>query len=296
MPVFCDTHLIKFQVDNIVQTINPDYIIYNEGLFPRGPEGTTNITDDFISKYTLDGKRGFDYPELQEIVDNAKEKYPHINFILNEMEYDQNITSASQNAAIAYSNFKDLGINLKEGDYIFPFEGDLFHLESSAEEIEGYMKQLKPNQGFKSTWIDFLETQFYTEKVNWKASGGKPKERKICICYGDMDFYIDVVLNFTSQNYPMLFPTDLITYHYCWWRPGKYKQLRFDQLNRDDAGVYWKNFNHGLLEIAKNNTKRDVVIRPHLSESEKMRFAKYIKLEHPKHIKNHFNYIKAKNE
>ena len=101
MPVFCDTHLIKFQIDNIIETINPDYIIYNEGLFPTGPEGTTNITDNFISEYTLDGKRGFDYPELQEIVHNATKKYPHINFILNEMEYDQSITSASHNAAIA---------------------------------------------------------------------------------------------------------------------------------------------------------------------------------------------------
>ena len=287
MPVFCDTHLIKFQISNIIETINPDYIIYNEGLFPRGPEGSTNITEDFISKYTLDNHRGFDFLELEEIIYKAQKDYPHINFILNKMDYDENITSASQNATIAYSNFNDLGVDVNEGDYIFPLEGDVFHHESSTDEIVGYMKQLKPNQGFKSTWIDFIETQFYTEKVNWEPAGGKYKQRKICICYGDMEFYKDVVLNFESQNYPMLYPTDLITYHYAWWRPDKYKQLRFDQLNR--ANGYWNNWNNGLKEI-RNNPKNDVVIRPHLNDNELMKYATYVEFDQPKHIKEHPNY------
>ena len=104
-----------------------------------------------------------------------------------------------------------------------------------------------------------------------------------------MDFYKDVVLNFTSQNYPMLFPTDLITYHYAWWRPDKYKQLRFNQLNRGHG--YWQNWDKGLSEIRKNNTKEDVVIRPHLPNSELMRFAKYVELEQPEHVKKHPNFL-----
>ena len=44
-----------------------------------------------------------------------------------------------------------------------------------------------------------------------------------------------------TQQYPMLYPTDLITYHYVWWRPEKYKKMRFAQLNRGDN--FWETFN-----------------------------------------------------
>jgi hypothetical protein len=60
-PVFCETHLIKYQIPNIIDTINPDYIIYNEGMFPFGPEGNTQTDSNFVKNYTLDGHRGFDY-------------------------------------------------------------------------------------------------------------------------------------------------------------------------------------------------------------------------------------------
>ena len=69
IPVFCDTHFIKFQIPNIIDTINPDIIIYNEGMFPVGPESCTMMSDGFLEKYTLngEGKRGFDYLELKNI-------------------------------------------------------------------------------------------------------------------------------------------------------------------------------------------------------------------------------------
>ncbi len=293
IPTFCDSHLIKFQIPNIVETISPDYIIYNEGLFPKGPESSTNITPDFIKKYTLDGKRGFDFYELEQIIDEAKKTYPNVNFILNKMSYNDDIKSASQNATVAYTNFDDLGIDLKEGDYIFPFESDVFHHESSTEEINNYVKQIKPNQGFKSIWIDYLETQFYTEKANWEPVGGKYKQRKICVCYSDMDFLKGVVSNFESQNYPMLYPTDLITHHYCWWRPGKFKELRFDLINRPDW--YWENWNNSLSDIRNSMNKNDVVLRSNLGENELERYATYIEFEQPKHIKGHPNYIRGDN-
>tara|TARA_Y100000310_G_scaffold312991_1_gene360849 strand:- start:332 stop:1228 length:897 start_codon:yes stop_codon:yes gene_type:complete len=289
IPTFCDSHLIKFQIPNIVETINPDYIIYNEGLFPGGPESSTNRTDEFIKKYTLDGTRGFDFNDLEEIIENAKKIYPNVNFILNKMSYNDDVKSASQNAINAYTNFNDLGIDIKEGDYIFPFEGDVFHHESSADEINGYIKQIKPNQGFKSIWIDYLETQFYTEKVNWEPVGGKYKQRKICVCYGDIDFLKNVVVNFESQNYPMLFPTDLITHHYCWWRPGKFKELRYDLINRADW--YWQNFEKGLVNIRNSKDKNDVVLRSHLSENELMRYATHVEFDQPKHVKEHPNFL-----
>ena len=68
IPVFCDTHFIKYQIPNIIDTINPDVIIYNEGMFPVGPESCTAVNDKFLKKYTLNGggKRGFDYLELKQ--------------------------------------------------------------------------------------------------------------------------------------------------------------------------------------------------------------------------------------
>ena len=65
VPVFCESHMIRFQIPNIIETIDPDYIIYNEGMFPRGPESSTIVNEDFIKNYTLDGQRGFDFDELQ---------------------------------------------------------------------------------------------------------------------------------------------------------------------------------------------------------------------------------------
>ena len=104
-----------------------------------------------------------------------------------------------------------------------------------------------------------------------------------------MEFLKNVVSNFESQNYPMLFPTDLITHHYCWWRPGKFKELRYDLINRDDW--YWKAFNEGLEGIRNSKDKSDVAIRPHLNENELMKYATYVEFEQPKHIKTHPNFL-----
>ena len=43
VPVFCEAHLVRFQISNIIDTIDPDVIIYNEGMFPAGPEGLSLI-------------------------------------------------------------------------------------------------------------------------------------------------------------------------------------------------------------------------------------------------------------
>jgi hypothetical protein len=292
-PVFCDSHLIRYQIDNIVDTIDPDYIIYNEGMFPQGPEGTTVVDDRFIEEFTLDGHRGFDYAELKQIVEDAQYKYPNTKIILNEMQYPETAT-APECYYLACSNFKELGIDIAEGDLIFPFEGDVFHHEDAKSDIENYCKQLTPNTGFRSNWIDFIENQYYAEKSQWiryKKSAEDTKSRRVCICYGTEQFYRDVLLNFMTQKYPMLYPTDLVTYHYAWWRPEKYRDLRYAQLNR--AGEYWKDFDSALYKIhnAKGKDIGDVILRPHLSENLSHRYACYVDIEHPKHVKQHVNYI-----
>ena len=93
-----------------------------------------------------------------------------------------------------------------------------------------------------------------------------------------------------TQQYPMLYPTDLVTYHYCWFRPEKYKQLRFDQLNRGDG--YWENFDKGLQKIRNENPKTDVIIRPTSPADSNNRYAAYLEIEHPASIKKHPNFAK----
>ena len=291
-PVFCDSHLIEYQIDNIIATINPDYIVYNEGMFPLGPEGSTIVDEQFISEYTLDGYRGFDYEQLKQIVSDAQKKYPNVKIVLNEMQYPKSAT-APECYYLACSNFKELGIEIEVGDLLFPYEGDVFHHENSAADIDNYCNQLKPDTGFRSNWIDFIGNQYYAEKSQWvRYTENLPdtKSRRICICYGTEQFYRNVLLNFMTQKYPMLFPTDLVTYHYAWWRPGKYKELRYAQLNR--SSEYWQSFDTGLQQIEKANGEDigDVVIRPHLGEISH-KYATYVDIEHPIHVKNHENFI-----
>ena len=272
-------------------------------MFPVGPESNTLVDENFLKKYTLngEGKRGFDYLELKQIVKDAQEKYEGVKIILNEMEYtDDEVTptsvigSATRNYILACSNFEELGIEVNEGDYIFPFEGDVFHHEDSKEEIEGYLKQLEPNQGFRSKWIDFVGNQYYGEKYSlkpflledpsWAEQG---RSRKICIRFGDMETYQEILTQFEKNVYPMLFPTDLTTYHYAFWRPGVYKDLRSAQLNRYNG--YWESFYNGVDKVY-DNKYFEIDVRPVQEEHLTSRYISFFDISHPKHIKEHICY------
>ena len=174
-------------------------------------------------------------------------------------------------------------------------EGDVFHYQGAKDEISEYLKQLEPNTGFKSIWLDFIETQFYVEKktisplVNDGVGG---RQRRVCVRFGDMEFLNGVLGNFMTQQYPMLYPTSLITFHYPWWKPEKYKELRYALINRDKS--YWAQFDNGLNEIRKNGNEitDDVVIRPGSPINSDNRYAAFVDIEHPIHIMDHVNYIK----
>ena len=84
VPTFAESHLIKCQIPNIIDTINPDYIVYQEGLFPNGTEGYKTFDSNWLDKYTMDGKRGWDWLELSNIIDDAQQKYPNTKIILKE--------------------------------------------------------------------------------------------------------------------------------------------------------------------------------------------------------------------
>lgn len=284
IPTFCESHLIKHQIPNLIDTISPDIIIYNEGMFPNGTEGNKTITQEWRDKYTLngEGKRGFDYLELSQIVQQAQQTYPNTQIILNPVEYSKGMTS-TECYVYSTTNFEDLGIELQPGDYIFPLEGDVFHHEDSKEEIQHYLTQLQPDTGFRSRWIDFVENQFYVEKQIYTP---KCRSRRIAIRFGTWEFYLNVLNQFMHEyNYNMLYPTDLITYHYAWWRPGKFKELRFDQLQRDS--YYWQYYREGL-EKTKLGTEQEIKIRYNRPDSDPTAYIKFTtEFKHPMHVREH---------
>tara|TARA_B100001939_G_scaffold348217_1_gene374242 strand:- start:7315 stop:8298 length:984 start_codon:yes stop_codon:yes gene_type:complete len=298
VPTFAESHLIKCQIPNIIDTINPDYIVYQEGLFPNGTEGNKKYTTEWLDKYTTDGKRGFDWEELQKIVYDAQNEYPNTEIILNTIDYQQGMTSTDCYVK-ACLNLEDLGIKFEEGDYIFPYEGDVFHHEKDKKDIDGYMNQIEPGQGFRSIWVDYMQNFWYSEKCRIKPWLGKEYDeegnymsRRICLRYDEGGvFYKNVLDNFMTTDYHnpvngygMLYPTDLITYHYAWIRPGKFRELRCDQLQRQDG--YWERFVQGL-DLADELQYDEILIRPGVKQWTNGWIKYFDKLEHPKHVKNH---------
>ena len=301
IPTFAESHLIRHQIPNIIDTVDPDYIVINEGCFPNGTEGNLDILQGWKDYYTLDGggKRGFDYIELQQIVKEAQDKYTNTKIILNEMDYTLGMSSTDCYKK-ATTNFKEVGIDIEEGDYVFPYEGDIFHHEDSAKEIEGYLKQIEPGQGFRSIWIDYMQNFWYAEKSRIKLylpekkyqHEGNYQSRRICFRYDkDGVKYEKMLDNFMTTNYHdpiegygMLFPTDLITYHYAWIRPGKFRDLRCDQLGRPSG--YWDSF-RVAMDLCDRYAYPEICVREGKRDLSHGWVKFFDKLPHPKHIKNH---------
>lgn len=192
-------------------------------------------------------------------------------------------------------------------DIVIVIEPDAFLLEADVDIIEHELSMLKPGDGLRCVWRDFLETQYYCENINEH----QPKWRRFAYCWDNLENFIERMgSGFTSQNYPALKKTEsFFIRHYCWFQPGPYKQLRYELIYRSNP-QYWTDFDDGLLEIRKNSTrwcnfnktpiantiqivdiKEDkIVIRP--SRTDESRFAKFIDIDHPKHIQSHPCWVK----
>ena len=180
---------------------------------------------------------------------------------------------------------KELGIEINEGDIIFPLEGDVFFHENDIVLLNEYLEKLKPNEGLQAPYVDFMENQYYVEAA--ALNNNTIHYRRIAIKFGTWDYYKSIVINFMSQQYPLtMFPKYI--FHYAWWRPGKYKQLRVSQLKRDME--YHNNFLAGL-ELAAQCKDASIVVRPNKPESDPARYICKIDIQHPKEIINHPNYI-----
>jgi hypothetical protein len=285
IPCFGDGHFTKFQIENLVNTIKPDVIIYNEGLFPQGPENKGGMDLNFRSLYCHNQTNlAWDTEIVQSAIKEAQQKYPEIKIFWNEMNYknpDCNVCYVE-----AVSNFTKFGVDIQPGDIIFPLEGDVFFHQDYAQELERYLQDLKPNEGLRAPYLDFMENESYVEGSALDAS--TIHYRRIAIKFGDWDYYKNIVINFMSQRYPLtLFPQYI--FHYPWWKPGKYKDMRVALLKRDDQ--YHKNFLSGL-DRAKLREDSKIAVRPNRSENDPMRYIVKIDIDHPIEIREHQNYCK----
>lgn len=303
-PSFASAHFLKCWIPNVIDVIDPDVIIINEGLMPQGPENKTRIDNDFrkrwcYNKHNYTFNVGFDWDILGMYID------PYINS--GKQLYVQPIEFKSKDANECFlesiTKFGPQHNFPVVGDIIFPLEPDAFHHEVDKQKIHDRVSQLKPGEGISTKWVDFLETQYYTEGINLV----QPKYRRFAYCYDNMENYKAAMSGFMSQNYARLQKVDdFITYHYCWFQPEPYKTLRFELIHRPDG--YWNDFQNGLNMIRwetelhssqstwgtsrerENYPPTKIVIRP--SRSDEGRYAKFIDVSHPKHIQEHPNFVK----
>lgn len=291
---FAEFHLLECLIPNIIQIINPDKIIISEGKMPSGPEnkGFGN-EDDFNQKWTFEGNGivGFDWSKTKSL----EEKYKGLVQVI-PMNYDSSLT-ATECYIQSISN-----IEPEFGDLCFCLESDSFLYEGDRGLIWDELEQLKIGEGLSVKYVDFLETQYYTESVNISS----PKFRRFVYKFDNLKNYQRKIgQGYLTQNYPELKKVDsFFIRHYAWFRPNEYKQLRYDLIKRNDR--YWQDFEDGLQEIRKISQfiiddpieeegnileiPDKILIRP--SRQDEARWAKFIEIDHPKHIQSHENFIK----
>lgn len=299
LPSFASSHLLKCSIPNWIDVIEPDIIIINEGLFPEGPENKGHVDEEFRKKWCESEYHvaGFDYKKTLEIILNSNSNGKII--VSGIMNYEN--SDVNECFLQAISTFPDneyFSCVPEVGDIIFPIEPDVLFHEDNKEIIQKLISELKPGEGLKCMWRDFLETQYYCEAINEI----NPKIRRFCYCFDNMENYKTAMDGFMSQSYPSLHYTDKFWIrHYPWFVHDKWKELRYELIWRKDP-QYWQNFEVGLKlvkEISENLVRRGddfynnpskILIRP--SRTDEARWAKFIDVPHPEAIKSHPNFVK----
>lgn len=299
---FAEFHLLECLIPNIIEIINPDKIVISEGKMPIGPENKGfHNTDEFNQKWTFEGKGivGFDWLKTKLL----EEKYKGLVEV-REMKYGSDLSATEcYIESITCDDFK-------VGDEIYCFESDSFLHENDIDVICQEVNRLEVGEGLSIKYVDFLETQHYTENINIS----QPKYRRFVYKFDNLENYQRKMgQGYLTQNYPELKRIEsFFMRHYCWFRPNEYKELRYDLIKRNDQ--YWKDFESGLQQIRKaseeniqieskfkeiglstfgfleNTGRNKIIIRP--SRTDEGRWAKFIDISHPKHISNHPNFVK----
>ena len=286
IPCFGEGHFIDLQIQNLIDTINPTHIIYNEGLFPKGPENKGGVDQNFRDKYCYkDTNLAWDTKLVQDIISNYQKKYPEKTIVWNPVDYTE--IDANLCYVHSVSNFTELNIEIEKGDLIFPLEGDVFFHENDIELLNSMLEELKPDEGLQAPYLDFYQNQFYTEGDSLDPN--LIHKRRIVLKFGTWEFYKNVVQNFTLQKYPQLKLFPRYIFHYAWWRPGKYLDLRFSQLLRPKS--YHSDIKEAL-KLAKENQQSYIDLRKNNPENMLSRYIVKIDIDHPNHVKNHPNFVK----
>lgn len=294
IPSFASSHFLKCWIPNIIEILEPNIIVINESVFPNGPENKGQIdTVEFRKKYHFkETNLGFDISLTEDICS----KYDEVH------TFGMQFTSNDVNECFVQSMTSFHGFEPESGDIIFTLEPDALLFEGDKVIIHEEISKLKPGQGLKCLWRDYLETQYYCEAINEI----QPKHRRFAYCFDNLENYKKSIDGFMSQNYPLLQFTDKFwVRHYPWFCYSKWKELRYDLIYRSDP-QYWKDFENGLHEIRRYSENpvwkknedatvnihypEKIMIRP--SRQDEGRWAKFIDVPHPKHIQNHPNFVK----
>jgi hypothetical protein len=296
IPTFASAHFLEHWIPNMQEIIQPDLILIREAFFWGGIENKGHVdNDEFKSKWIYPGTNaGFDWEETCRICSE------YANVILDTF------TPANQDANKAF--LESITLNLDQyvevGDVVFVLEPDVFIHENDKDKIDQYVSQLEIGHGYRLKWVDFLETQYYTELINIH----QPKIRRFCYRFDNIDNFRAAMDGYMSQSYPRLKQIDdMFVFHYAWWNPGKYRQLRYDLIHRSDP-KYWTDFEAGLQQIRnvkvwdRNLMNGELVDRREINIPDKItlrpsrhdegRFAKFIDVDHPFAIKPHPNFVK----
>ena len=146
IPCFGEAHFTALQIDNLIDTLKPTHIIYNEGLFPKGPENKGGVDNVFKDKFCYkDTNLAWDTEELQTIITQAQEKYLDTVIKWNPVDYSD--IDANNCFVHSVSNFSKFDIDIQKGDLIFPLEGDVFFHSNDVELLEKFCNDLKPDEG-----------------------------------------------------------------------------------------------------------------------------------------------------
>lgn len=298
LPSFASSHLLKCSIPNWIDVIEPDIIIINEGLFPEGPENKGHIDDEFRKKWCLkNSNSGFDFNEtINFVIELIKEKGAGNNKIpyieVREIRY----TDLDVNNCFLKAISDPLNSLVSIGDIVMPLEPDVLFHQDDKDKIQEHLSRLTAGNGIQCVWKDFLETQFYTEMINEVS----PKWRRFAYCFDTMQNYRSAMDAFMTQNYTHLKKVhDFFGFHYPWFCPEPWKQLRYELIYRKDP-KYWQDFEEGLQNIRNESNyigkhwtyvpKDKILIRP--SRQDEARWATFMNVSHPDAIQNHENYCK----
>jgi hypothetical protein len=287
---FAESHLIKHLIPNIINTLSPDKIVISEGLMKNGPENKKTLSVDFKHRWCFENTNaGFDWTDTVAICKDYGELV-HYQWNLYDMDNAVDAYKCSISNCFTKTSIPEIG------DVVICLEADSFLLESDSKIIKNSLDGLKIGTGLSVKYVDFLETQYYTECINTLY----PKYRRFAYKFDNIDNYLEAMsTGFMSQQYPKLVKTnEYYIRHYCWWRPQPWRQLRYELIWRKDP-QYWEDFEKGLQEIRHlsegfkpnylNEFHNKILIRP--SRQDEGRWAQFIDIEHPKAIQSHPNFI-----